>query len=44
MQQAGLEWLYRMASEPRRLWKRYAVNNPAFVAAIARRPPRLPIP
>jgi N-acetylglucosaminyldiphosphoundecaprenol N-acetyl-beta-D-mannosaminyltransferase len=31
MQQSGLEWLFRLASEPRRLWKRYLVNNPAFV-------------
>jgi N-acetylglucosaminyldiphosphoundecaprenol N-acetyl-beta-D-mannosaminyltransferase len=41
MQRAGLEWLFRMIVEPRRLWKRYALNNPAFVLAIARRPPRL---
>lgn len=27
----GLEWLYRFAMEPRRLWRRYLVNNPAFV-------------
>jgi len=31
MQGAGLEWLYRMVTEPRRLGPRYAVNNPAFV-------------
>lgn len=31
MQNAGLEWLYRLAQEPRRLWRRYAWNNPAFV-------------
>lgn len=41
MQRAGLEWLFRLASEPRRLWRRYAVNNPRFVLAILRRPPRL---
>lgn len=41
LQRAGLEWAFRLATEPRRLWKRYARNNPAFVAAIARRPPRL---
>jgi N-acetylglucosaminyldiphosphoundecaprenol N-acetyl-beta-D-mannosaminyltransferase len=28
---AGLEWLYRLAVEPKRLWKRYLINNPAFV-------------
>lgn len=27
----GLEWLYRLAIEPRRLWRRYLINNPAFV-------------
>ncbi|NJR50154.1 MAG: WecB/TagA/CpsF family glycosyltransferase [Leptolyngbyaceae cyanobacterium CSU_1_3] len=27
----GLEWLCRFAAEPRRLWKRYLFNNPAFV-------------
>jgi N-acetylglucosaminyldiphosphoundecaprenol N-acetyl-beta-D-mannosaminyltransferase len=41
MQRSGLEWAYRLAREPRRLWRRYLRNNPAFVAAIARRPPRL---
>lgn len=28
MQAAGLEWAFRMAQEPRRLWRRYAVTNP----------------
>jgi N-acetylglucosaminyldiphosphoundecaprenol N-acetyl-beta-D-mannosaminyltransferase len=32
MQRSGLEWLFRLASEPRRLWRRYAVQNPLFVA------------
>ncbi|MBL1177945.1 WecB/TagA/CpsF family glycosyltransferase [Pantanalinema sp. GBBB05] len=27
----GLEWLYRLTREPRRLWQRYLINNPAFV-------------
>jgi N-acetylglucosaminyldiphosphoundecaprenol N-acetyl-beta-D-mannosaminyltransferase len=31
MQRVGLEWLFRLLQEPRRLFKRYAVNNPAFV-------------
>jgi N-acetylglucosaminyldiphosphoundecaprenol N-acetyl-beta-D-mannosaminyltransferase len=31
MQRNGLEWLFRLATEPRRLWRRYLVNNPAFV-------------
>ncbi len=36
MQRAGLEWLYRLAREPRRLWRRYARYNPLFIAAFAR--------
>jgi N-acetylglucosaminyldiphosphoundecaprenol N-acetyl-beta-D-mannosaminyltransferase len=31
MQERGLEWLYRLAREPKRLWRRYAYNNPIFV-------------
>ncbi len=31
MMARGLEWLYRLAMEPGRLWKRYLINNPAFV-------------
>jgi N-acetylglucosaminyldiphosphoundecaprenol N-acetyl-beta-D-mannosaminyltransferase len=31
MQNAGLEWLHRLASEPQRLWKRYLVTNTLFV-------------
>jgi N-acetylglucosaminyldiphosphoundecaprenol N-acetyl-beta-D-mannosaminyltransferase len=34
MQQAGLEWLFRLAQEPGRLWYRYLVYNPLFVAAV----------
>lgn len=30
IQRSGLEWLYRTGREPRRLWKRYATNNPRF--------------
>ena len=36
MQSAGLEWLYRLAQEPRRLWPRYVRYNPRFVAGFAR--------
>ena len=32
MQRSGLEWLFRLTQEPRRLAKRYIVNNPLFVA------------
>ena len=35
-QRAGLEWMYRLASEPRRLWRRYLVSNTLFVLAAAR--------
>ncbi len=31
MQRAGLEWLFRLCCEPRRLWKRYLKNNPLFL-------------
>ena len=31
MQRSGLDWCFRLASEPRRLWRRYLVNNPVFV-------------
>jgi N-acetylglucosaminyldiphosphoundecaprenol N-acetyl-beta-D-mannosaminyltransferase len=36
MQGVGLEWLYRLSQEPRRLWRRYARYNPRFVAGFAR--------
>jgi N-acetylglucosaminyldiphosphoundecaprenol N-acetyl-beta-D-mannosaminyltransferase len=36
MQNVGLEWAYRLAREPRRLWRRYARYNPRFVAGFAR--------
>jgi N-acetylglucosaminyldiphosphoundecaprenol N-acetyl-beta-D-mannosaminyltransferase len=35
MQVAGLEWLFRLAMDPRRLWKRYAKHNPRFVGLFA---------
>ena len=31
LQRVGLEWLFRLAQEPRRLWRRYIVNNPAYL-------------
>ncbi|MBS0632857.1 MAG: WecB/TagA/CpsF family glycosyltransferase [Verrucomicrobia bacterium] len=34
MQRSGLEWLFRLATEPRRLAYRYLVNNPAFVLRV----------
>jgi N-acetylglucosaminyldiphosphoundecaprenol N-acetyl-beta-D-mannosaminyltransferase len=35
MQRLGLEWLYRLAMEPKRLWKRYFFRNPYFIVAFA---------
>jgi N-acetylglucosaminyldiphosphoundecaprenol N-acetyl-beta-D-mannosaminyltransferase len=37
MQRAGLEWVYRFAQEPRRLWRRYALHNGRFVALVVGR-------
>lgn len=31
MQKNGLEWLYRLIQEPRRLWKRYLITNSTFI-------------
>ena len=46
MQRNGFEWLYRLASEPRRLWKRYLRTNSLFVAkwlvAAMRKRPQTP--
>jgi N-acetylglucosaminyldiphosphoundecaprenol N-acetyl-beta-D-mannosaminyltransferase len=36
MQRNGLEWTYRLAREPRRLWRRYAQRNPRFIAGFLR--------
>jgi N-acetylglucosaminyldiphosphoundecaprenol N-acetyl-beta-D-mannosaminyltransferase len=36
MQRNGLEWTYRLAHEPRRLWRRYARYNPRFIAGFWR--------
>lgn len=35
LQDAGLEWAYRLVQEPQRLWRRYLRYNPRFVAAFA---------
>ena len=35
MQRHGLEWLFRLIQEPRRLWKRYLVTNSIFLALVA---------
>lgn len=31
IQKLGLEWFFRLLSEPRRLWKRYFIHNPRFI-------------
>lgn len=35
MRSSGLEWLFRLITEPRRLWKRYLKHNPRFVVLFA---------
>jgi N-acetylglucosaminyldiphosphoundecaprenol N-acetyl-beta-D-mannosaminyltransferase len=35
LQRAGLEWAFRLATEPRRLWKRYLRHNPRFALLFA---------
>jgi exopolysaccharide biosynthesis WecB/TagA/CpsF family protein len=35
MQRSGLEWFYRLAQEPRRLWKRYLVTNTQYLVLMA---------
>jgi N-acetylglucosaminyldiphosphoundecaprenol N-acetyl-beta-D-mannosaminyltransferase len=34
MRRAGLEWCFRLLAEPRRLWRRYLINNPTFVGLL----------
>lgn len=36
MREHGLEWLFRLGCEPRRLWRRYLVHNSLFIAGAAR--------
>ncbi|NNE71303.1 MAG: WecB/TagA/CpsF family glycosyltransferase [Rhodothermales bacterium] len=36
LQRAGLEWAFRLAMEPRRLWRRYVIHNPRFVLLAGR--------
>ncbi len=36
LRKAGLEWLYRFAQEPGRLWKRYLVDDPSFAWIVLR--------
>lgn len=34
MNRYGLEWVFRLAQEPKRMWRRYLVGNPVFVARV----------
>lgn len=36
VQRLGLEWLYRLGQEPRRLWRRYILGNPHFLLILSR--------
>lgn len=36
MMRSGLEWLFRLKQEPRRLWRRYLIDNPWFLFEIGR--------
>jgi N-acetylglucosaminyldiphosphoundecaprenol N-acetyl-beta-D-mannosaminyltransferase len=36
MQEAGMEWFYRILQEPKRMWKRYAKTNPVFIWMVLR--------
>lgn len=35
IQKSGLEWLFRLATEPKRLWRRYFYHNPRFIYHVA---------
>ena len=35
MMRIGMEWIFRLITEPRRLWKRYLKHNPRFVVLFA---------
>jgi N-acetylglucosaminyldiphosphoundecaprenol N-acetyl-beta-D-mannosaminyltransferase len=37
MQRRGLEWCFRLATEPRRLWRRYLLGNLRFIRVVLRR-------
>jgi N-acetylglucosaminyldiphosphoundecaprenol N-acetyl-beta-D-mannosaminyltransferase len=36
MQRTGMEWLYRVIQEPRRMWRRYLVTNSKFILLLAK--------
>ncbi len=35
LRRSGFEWMYRLVTNPGRLWRRYLWNNPQFVALVA---------
>jgi len=35
VKRSGLQWAHRLIQNPRRLWRRYLINNPKFIAAIS---------
>jgi N-acetylglucosaminyldiphosphoundecaprenol N-acetyl-beta-D-mannosaminyltransferase len=43
LQRWGMEWFFRLCMEPKRLWKRYALLNPAYVALVTMQLARLRI-
>lgn len=36
MNRVGIEWIYRLLQEPRRMWRRYVLGNPVFLARVLR--------
>jgi N-acetylglucosaminyldiphosphoundecaprenol N-acetyl-beta-D-mannosaminyltransferase len=36
LQNLGMEWFFRLVTEPKRLWKRYLYHNPRFVLLFAK--------
>jgi exopolysaccharide biosynthesis WecB/TagA/CpsF family protein len=36
MNRSGVEWIYRLAQEPRRLWRRYLIGNVSFLTRVTR--------
>lgn len=36
MQRAGMEWIFRVVQEPRRMWRRYLVTNSKFALMLGK--------
>jgi N-acetylglucosaminyldiphosphoundecaprenol N-acetyl-beta-D-mannosaminyltransferase len=36
MNKLGIEWVHRLLQEPRRMWRRYVLGNPLFLARVLR--------